>query len=403
MISNLRRKISLLLFAMEALLVVVFFFAFNWGNYQRNLDELGENMRSTIRDSDISWNDFLEAKSGDDIDFGDNGYCVFRVDDNAQVSVCFNRFPGESEERMQKCAQRLASHWRSSDDLLRYGYLYIRTRKNGKFIVLIDGAQALHASLPVMAFSGGCCAVLLLLLAFLMQRLSVWLLAPIEAMMESEKTFVSNASHELKTPLAVISANTELLADGLGEQNKHLQNIRQETEHMTRLVNRMLALVRLDAPYAEEKYEKFSLDEVLLNVCYPMESIAYEKGIRMEIDSDSQLWLTGVPDQIRSVLSILVDNAISYTAPGGRITVCSYGSNGRILIRVANTGEPIPPKLRKRLFERYFRNDPSPEEAEGHFGLGLSIAGRIVEHHHGSIRVDSANGENIFEVSLPVH
>jgi signal transduction histidine kinase len=235
----------------------------------------------------------------------------------------------------------------------------------------------------------------------MMKKLSNWLVMPVQEMMESEKTFMSNASHELKTPLSVISASTELLMDEVGEK-KYLKNIQQETEHMIKLVNRMLTLLRLDAPYNIQEYQKFSVDELIFNVCYPLESVAYEKGIRMELDVASDISMTGDLEQIRSVVSILVDNAISYTNSGGKIRIQARRDNEKIMILVANTGEPIPEQLREQLFERYFRNDFSVEASEGHFGLGLSIAGRVVENHHGSIRVYSTDGENIFEVLLPV-
>jgi two-component system OmpR family sensor kinase len=122
----------------------------------------------------------------------------------------------------------------------------------------------------------------------------------------------------------------------------------------------------------------------------------------MELDVALGLSVTGDLEKIQSVVSILVDNAISYTKSGGKIHIQASNADDKILIRVANSGEPIPQELRERLFERYFRNDSAGSDAGQHFGLGLSIAGRVVENHHGSIRVDSADGENIFEVLLPV-
>jgi signal transduction histidine kinase len=111
--------------------------------------------------------------------------------------------------------------------------------------------------------------------------------------------------------------------------------------------------------------------------------------------------MTGDAEQMKSVMSILLDNAISYTEEGGRIRVTAGLHGNRFQLLVANTGEPIPPEQRERLFERFFRTDEARGDAEGHFGLGLSIAGRIVENSHGKISVESKNGENLFRVILP--
>jgi signal transduction histidine kinase len=219
-------------------------------------------------------------------------------------------------------------------------------------------------------------------------------------MIESEKIFMSNASHELKTPLTVIRANTELLADEIGE-NRHLQYIEQETDRMVALVGRMLTLVRLDSPGMEMPQEPYLADEALFDVIYPMESVAYEKKIKIETDIMPHMQMTGDAEQMKSVMSILLDNAISYTEEGGRIRVTAGLHGNRFQLLVANTGEPIPPEQRERLFERFFRTDEARGDAEGHFGLGLSIAGRIVENSHGKISVESKNGENLFRVILP--
>jgi signal transduction histidine kinase len=223
---------------------------------------------------------------------------------------------------------------------------------------------------------------------------------PIEEMIESEKLFMSNASHELKTPLTVIQTNSELLAGEIGE-NRHLQYIQQETDRMIAMVGKMLTLVRLDSPALEEPHERYCVDEALWDVIYPLESVAYEKQIQIETNIAQDIYLSGDAERMKSVMSILLDNAISYTKEGGRIRITAGMHSGKFQLSVANTGDAIPPELRERLFERFFRADEARADAEQHFGLGLSIAGRIVENRHGKIWAESKNGENIFHVTLP--
>jgi signal transduction histidine kinase len=113
--------------------------------------------------------------------------------------------------------------------------------------------------------------------------------------------------------------------------------------------------------------------------------------------------MTGDPEQLRTVMTILLDNAISYTKEGGKIRIAAWQQGEKFHLLVANTGEEIPPEQREQLFERFFRADEARGDAEQHFGLGLSIASRIVKKQHGKIQVESRNGENLFHVTIPLH
>ena len=224
---------------------------------------------------------------------------------------------------------------------------------------------------------------------------------PIEDMIRSEKTFISNASHELKTPLAVISANTELLTSELAVDNKHLLYIQQETSRMISLVQKLLTLTRLDAPQYKESHSVFSVDEALFDIIYPMESVAYEKELSLETDIQENMKIDGNKEHIQTLISILLNNAISYTPKHGSIYIHAHVQNRKFYLSVANTGEPISNEIRDKLFERFFRAD-NVREDNGHFGLGLSIAKSIVHNHSGKISVDRSGNENIFSVTLPV-
>ena len=211
---------------------------------------------------------------------------------------------------------------------------------------------------------------------------------------------MSNASHELKTPLTVISTNAQLLSEEIGD-NRHLQYIRQETDQMIAMVNKMLTLMRLDVPMEQTVFQRFRVDEVLLDVIFPMESVAYEKKLTMDADIEDGMELTGDAEQIRKLMTILLDNAICYTPEGGVIRIQASVRARRFHLRVSNTGEEIPKEQQEKLFERFYRADEARVSDGSHFGLGLSIAGSIVSNHHGRIWVESHDGQNVFQVILP--
>ena len=119
------------------------------------------------------------------------------------------------------------------------------------------------------------------------------------------------------------------------------------------------------------------------------------------MDIQEQMQLMGDADQIRQLMTILLDNAISYTPEGGVITIHASLRSRKFFLRVSNSGEPIPKDQQEKLFERFFRADEARVSVGNHFGLGLSIAGSIVANHHGKIWVESRDGQNIFQVVLP--
>lgn len=269
-------------------------------------------------------------------------------------------------------------------------------------MILISGAPAFRATLPTI----GICVILLVcgIAIFLLSGrvVSRWLTKPIEDMISSEKKFISNASHELKTPLAVIRANTQLLQKELPADNKHLEYIHQETERMISLVNKMLTLVRLDTAQNQIQPKRFRVDEALYDIIYPMESVAYEKKIRMTSEIQEEMYIDGIEDQIQNLLSILLNNAISYTPEYGEIVIRAYIQAKKFYLKVSNSGDPIPEEIRDRLFERFFRADEARED-NGHYGLGLSIASSIAANHGGRIRVDYEDHKNVFSVVLNAH
>ncbi len=401
MIKTLRKKISIIFASLLGAVWVLIIVLFNWSNYKGQLRELRSGVRSEIREN--GWNNFLRSGGEDEaFDFDCLEYCVVQLKKDGTVSVMANHFPSIPEERlMEYIARQRENNWKLDDGFSKITYISKFKKRYGRCLVLISTKPAVRAEMKLAAVSLFVAGAGMFLLIIAIKYLSGWLVRPVEESIQSEKKFMSNASHELKTPLTVIRTNIELLSDEIGE-NKHLQYIGMETERMVSLVNSMLTLARLDAHYPQQNIQKFQLDEALLNVIYPMESVAYEKKIKMDIQVEEGMRFTGDEEQIQSVMSILLDNAISYTSEGGSIEISAKIHSRKFYLIVANTGDPISEELKEKMFERFYRQDEARESTSEHLGLGLSIAQSIVEKHHGKIRVESAGGMNIFRVVLPV-
>ena len=396
MIKKLQKKLTtLLIFLLTIIWIGILLFFLN-STYKNNLKDVKEDVRSALRE--IKWKNFIRTQ-GTALDLEDIGYCVFQIDDYKQPHILFQTFTNKTDEELLRYAKKYSLTWKKTHQTYKYIYIY-KLRK--KQLMLISSAPALQATIPAIVL---CIFLLfggLILFTFSSRIISRWLTQPIEDMISSEKKFISNASHELKTPLAVIRANTQLLQKEISADNKHLEYIHQETERMIVLVNKMLTLVRLDTAQNQAQPKRFRVDEALYDIIYPMESVAYEKKIRMTVDIQEEMYIDGIEDQIQNLLSILLNNAISYTPEYGEIVIRAYIQAKKFYLKVSNSGDPIPEEIRDRLFERFFRADEARED-NGHYGLGLSIASSIAANHGGRIRVDYEDHKNVFSVVLNAH
>lgn len=396
MIKKLQKKLTTLLIFLLTIIWIGILLLFLNSTYKNNLKDVKEDVRSALRE--IKWKNFIRTQ-GTALDHEDIGYCVFQIDDYKQPHILFQTFTNKTDEELLRYAKKYSLTWKKTHQTYKYIYIY-KLRK--KQLMLISSAPALQATIPAIVL---CIFLLfggLILFTFSSRIISRWLTQPIEDMISSEKKFISNASHELKTPLAVIRANTQLLQKEISADNKHLEYIHQETERMIVLVNKMLTLVRLDTAQNQAQPKRFRVDEALYDIIYPMESVAYEKKIRMTVDIQEEMYIDGIEDQIQNLLSILLNNAISYTPEYGEIVIRAYIQAKKFYLKVSNSGDPIPEEIRDRLFERFFRADEARED-NGHYGLGLSIASSIAANHGGRIRVDYEHHKNVFSVVLNAH
>lgn len=396
MIKKLQKKLTTLLIFLLTIIWIGILLLFLNSTYKNNLKDVKEDVRSALRE--IKWKNFIRTQ-GTALDLEDIGYCVFQIDDYKQSHILFQTFTNKTDEELLRYAKKYSLTWKKTHQTYKYIYIY-KLRK--KQLMLISSAPALQATIPAIVL---CIFLLfggLILFTFSSRIISRWLTQPIEDMISSEKKFISNASHELKTPLAVIRANTQLLQKEISADNKHLEYIHQETERMIVLVNKMLTLVRLDTAQNQAQPKRFRVDEALYDIIYPMESVAYEKKIRMTVDIQEEMYIDGIEDQIQNLLSILLNNAISYTPEYGEIVIRAYIQAKKFYLKVSNSGDPIPEEIRDRLFERFFRADEARED-NGHYGLGLSIASSIAANHGGRIRVDYEDHKNVFSVVLNAH
>ena len=222
---------------------------------------------------------------------------------------------------------------------------------------------------------------------------------PFEINSNRQKQFITDASHELKTPLAIISANAEVL-QYKGDGNEWTQNIIDQTKHMGKLINQLLVLAKLDE--VQEKSEKQEADLKLLleETIEPFEEVATQKKVTLKLHLEEGVTIRVNREQIAQLVSILAENAAKYVNDGGKIVWrLTKTQHGAVLV-VKNTTEKELPDT-KRMFDRFYRSDSSRSSKTGGQGIGLSIAKKIVDSHKGSITAKAGDGMVTFRVSLP--
>lgn len=247
---------------------------------------------------------------------------------------------------------------------------------------------------------GGIALLLLLAAAVL---LSWWATRPVERAWRQQRQFLSDASHELKTPLTVILSNAEMLESAPLEDRpaRWADNIRSEARRMKQLVEEMLTLARADNMALPPVLTAVSLSETAEDCALAFEPVAFEAGKPLEYHVAEGVTVLGDGDKLRRLLSILLDNAVKYGAEGGTITLALEKTDRQARLTVTNPGEPIPAEQLGRLFERFYRADASRGEKSG-FGLGLSIAAVIAQEHKGTLRAESGGEGTRFVFAMPL-
>lgn len=278
-----------------------------------------------------------------------------------------------------------------------YGYLKDYTTKGLKIALMSRQPQitVLNNLLKVFISIGSISLILLLLISIYLTSRTI---KPIKETFEKQKQFIANASHELKTPLAIIKTNNSLVLSNksatVESQGKWLNYINNQIERMSELLDEMLTLAKLDTSRELKDFADFDFSKLVNNILLTFEAVIFENKIELESNILKDIKLKGDKENIKRVVIILLDNAIKYTNKNGKINVDLVQEKNRIKLKVKNTGEGIEKEDLEKVFERFYRVDSSRARETGGYGLGLSIAKSIVESHNGKIYAESNIGKD---------
>lgn len=408
MIRKLQIKFVAMCMAMvTAVLAVVFFSAF--ASARQNIQVIStEVLERVLRESSSN----LQSRPDIGLDLGDRVVQLpyFTVDVWQQGGSYSAYVTGgtyadlEDTEELAAILTDCLSQEQSQGTIDGYNLRYLR-QDNGLYqkLAFVDMSME-QATLREMMGSylqiGAAAMLLLLGVSILLSR---WATRPVERAWRQQRQFLSDASHELKTPLTVILSNAELLESAqLPERPaRWTDNIRSEAGRMKSLVEEMLTLARADNMVRTAVLEEVSLSDLAADCTLSFEPVAFEAGKPLQEDLAEGVTVMGDREKLRQVIAILLDNAVKYGAAGGAITLTLQKTDRQARLTVANPGEPIPPQQLRRLFERFYRADASRGEQSG-FGLGLPIAATIAAEHKGTLKAESDAASTRFILTLPL-
>ncbi len=282
-------------------------------------------------------------------------------------------------------------------------FRYYKTAdENGTRILFLDCGRKLSSFMSFLWISvfvglGGCVIVFI---AFFLTAGKI--VAPIAESYEKQKRFISDAGHEIKTPLTIINANVDLLE--LDGEKEELTDIRQQTKRLTELTNNLVLLSKMEESEHTLQKIDFPLSDFVVETAGSFRAVVAANDITFEIDTAPGITLNGSPDMIRQLVSVLLDNAVKYTPKGGVITLVLKLHKKTAVLSVDNTSsEEVKKDDLSHIFDRFYRTDVSRNSETGGHGIGLSIAKAITEAHGGSISASTKNGKDfLITVNLPV-
>ena len=320
-------------------------------------------------------------------------------------------FQGDSESVKSVNIEHIASEdIKSAETLARFvkdspistgyymGYRY-RVSDDKQMVVFLDIESELDTIRSIMLYMLGIALVFVLTITVLFYFLSKRIVRAFEENARMQKQFITDASHELKTPVAIISANAEVLVYKDGE-NEWLNNITEQTTRLSDLINELLTLNRLDEIETIMDIEAVDLSAVVDNACSDFEEVFSSRNVKLTREIELDVVLNGNQNQLERLVSVLVENASKYATDDGEVKVALKKEGRYTHLDVYNTCEIDPDVDYKHLFDRFYRPDSSRTSSTGGHGIGLSIAKRIAVLHNGSITAVPEENGLMFRVKL---
>ena len=333
-------------------------------------------------------------------------YFTVRIDITGIGRVTGTSYYDLTDSRLLSSLVETALQGEECGYIADFNLRYLRTVSYGsQYIIFADVSSesaTMHSLTRICLLIGLSAMAVLLMISILLSR---WAVLPEEKAWKQQKQFVSDASHELKTPLTVILTNAEMLRSGeFSEEDRErsAESILTMSKKMRGLVESLLTLARADNGAVPDTRSDLDLSALVEDALLPFEAVFFERQLTLESSVEPGLLCRGSEESLRRAVEVLLDNAQKYSDTPGtvRVTLARHGHKS-VLLTVATPGEPLSPEECLAVFRRFYRTNKA-HSSDGSYGLGLSIAESIVADHHGKIWAEGTDTGNRFFIQLPL-
>ena len=330
-------------------------------------------------------------------------FSVLLDEDGTVLSTDTGKIAAVDSSEAGEYAKEIWQSGKTQGFMNAYRYLRAETDEGHIRIIFLDCSRSLNSFRNVLLISCGVSGLGLVMVLVLMILLSKHIIKPFSENYEKQKRFITDAGHEIKTPITIINADTEVLEMDTGP-NEWIDDIRIQTERLSHLTKDLIYLARMEEGEHTTPMIEFPLSEVVSETAASFQALARTRSRQFTAQIEPMLSYYGNEENIRKLISILLDNAVKYSDEKGSIQLTLDKKNKSIQLVVTNTTkEPLDKEQLTHLFDRFYRMDASRNSETGGYGIGLSIAQAVVQMHKGKIAVMAVDDHTIrFTCTLPV-
>lgn len=405
--KELNRKVFKTIFIILSLFIITGITIYNISSYKKEYESVKRNL--TFMDNNDSKQTPPEPRETNDISPNikdkqlDNmmimDYEVYTVKlNNKQIEKIINHSNFTSNLSIENITKEIINKDKGLNikNLYTSNYSY---NYNEDTIVIINTKKINDRLTFTLIISIILLITLEIIIYYISKTLTKNITKPAKEAFDKQKDFIADASHELKTPLAVIMASSDELKTDK-DNKKYIDNIKFESERMSTLIKSLLDLSKLENKISVNNYKEENISKIVERICLTFEAVAFEENIKIKTDIEKNITFKCSKEEIERLISIILDNAIKHSYKKTEIIVEMKKIKNNIQIEITNSGDPIKKGDEEKIFERFYRADKSRNRQANRYGLGLAIAKKIVTNHNGKIEAFSKEGKTTFKINL---
>jgi len=400
--EKLKKKTFYTIFSIISLFIIVSIIVFNIQSYRKEYNGIKTNL--TRMDMMVGGHPNRKSINQNFDDLNDkiimdyNFYTFILNGNNNIIHQISHNENGLDNKIINKASKIISTNYHSN---IKINFLYFSDTsynfKSGEYLVIVDTSNIRYRLSSLLLISILILGLSEILVYYVSKKITKWITDPVEETFNKQKDFIADASHELKTPLAVMMASIDCIE--VNKKNeKYINNMKSESDRMNNLITKLLDLSKSESGTNKELYTINNLSKIVEKRALVFESLAFENNVNINTNIEKDIILKCSKSEIDEVVSILIDNAIKHSYKNSEIQVNLYKDKNNIILDVVNNGKDISNDEYEKIFERFYRGDKSRNRDSNRYGLGLAIAKNIINNHNGQIKAFSKDNFTTFRV-----